>query len=147
MQTLIIIKPDAVQRGLAGKILSRFEYKGIKINALKMMQIPKALAEEHYCEHKGKPFYDSLVNYIISSPVIVGVLEGENIVPVVRKMCGATNPQESETGTIRGDFGMQTGRNIIHASDSDESAKREIALFFKEGLCDYKRIDEAWVYE
>lgn len=150
MRTLIIIKPDAVQRGLIGRILTRFEEKGIKIVALKMMHIHKELAEKHYGEHKGKPFYDPLVNYITSesSRTVVGVLEGDNVVPVVRKICGTTNPQESETGTIRGDFGMQTGRNIIHASDSEESAEREIALFFSEDeLHDYKRIDEEWVYE
>jgi len=148
MQTLIIIKPDGVQRGLVGKLLMRFEDRGIKITALKMMHLHKKLAEEHYGEHKGKSFYNPLVNYITSSPVVVGVLEGNNIVSVVRKMCGATNPEESKTGTIRGDFGMQTGRNIIHASDSLESAEREIALFFtEEELHEYKRIDEDWVYE
>ncbi len=114
MRTLIILKPDAVQRGLVGKVLGRFESKGIKIAALKMIHIKRELAEKHYGEHKGKPFYATLVNYIISSPVVVGVLEGENIVPVVRKMCGATNPQNADNGTIRGDFGMVTGRNIIY---------------------------------
>jgi len=150
MRTLIIIKPDAVQRGLIGRILMRFEEKGIKIVALKMMHIHKELAEKHYGEHKGKSFYDPLVKYITSesSRAVVCVLEGNNIVNVVRKMCGATNPHDSEIGTIRGDFGMQTGRNIIHASDSEESSKREIALFFtEEELHDYKRIDEEWVYE
>jgi nucleoside-diphosphate kinase len=148
MRTLIIIKPDAVQRGLIGKVLRRFESRGIKIAALKMVHIKKELAEKHYGEHKGKPFYEPLVTYITSFPVVVGVLEGENIVPVVRKMCGATNPQNAENGTIRGDFGMVTGRNIIHASDSEASAEREIALFFKrDELNEYRRIDEDWVYE
>ena len=150
MRTLIIIKPDAVQRGLIGRILARFEEKGIKIVALKMIHIHKELAEKHYGEHKGKAFYENLIKYISSesSRAVVGVLDGQNIVPVVRKICGSTNPQESELGTIRGDFGMQTGRNIIHASDSEESAKREIALFFTEDeLHEYTRIDEEWVYE
>jgi len=150
MRTLIIIKPDAVQRGLIGRILARFEEKGIKIVALKMIHIHKELAEKHYDEHKGKAFYENLIKYISSesSRAVVGVLEGHNIVPVVRKICGSTNPQESELGTLRGDFGMHTGRNIIHASDSEESAKREIALFFtEEELHEYTRIDEDWVYE
>jgi len=148
MKTLIIIKPDAVQRGLVGKIIDRFEQKGIKITALKMMRIHRGLAEEHYGEHKGKHFYEPLVNYITSSTVVVGVLEGENVIPVVRKICGATNPHDAHTGTIRGDFGMQAGRNIIHASDSESSAQREIELFFTEKeLHEYKRIDENWVYE
>jgi len=143
-----MVKPDGVQRGLIGEILSRFERRGIKICALKMMKIPKELAERHYEEHKGKSFYASLIDYITSGPVVCMVLEGDNAVSVVRSMMGKTNPQDAASGTIRGDLAIQTGRNIVHGSDSPESAKREIELFFNDyEMQKYARIDETWLYE
>ncbi len=147
-RTLVLIKPDGVQRGLIGKIISRFEDKGLKIVAMKMLHLTKENAEEHYAQHKGKPFFDSLINYITSAPIVAMVVEGKNAVACIRKVVGATNPQEAEPGTIRFDFAMDIGRNIIHASDSPDTAEREIKLFFDESeIFDYKRIDEEWVYE
>ena len=143
-----MIKPDAVQRGLIGEIISRLERKGLKIVAMKMLNVSRELAERHYAEHREKPFFESLVSYITSAPVVAMVVEGKNAVKVVRTLVGATNPQEALPGTIRGDFGMDIGRNVIHASDSLESAEREISLFFKpEEIVEYKRIDEDWLYE
>lgn len=143
-----MIKPDAVQRGLMGEIVSRFENKGLKLVAMKFMKIPKATAETHYGEHKGKKFYDSLISYIISGPVLAMVWEGEDAVAVCRNMMGKTNPKESAPGTIRGDFGMQTGMNIIHGSDSPESAAREISIFFSPNeLVEYERSADRWIYE
>ncbi len=143
-----MIKPDAVQRGLIGEIISRLERKGLKIVAMKMLNVSRELAERHYAEHREKPFFESLVDYITSAPVVAMVVEGKNAVKVVRTLVGATNPQEALPGTIRGDFGMDIGRNVIHASDSLESAEREISLFFKpEEIVEYKRIDEDWLYE
>ncbi len=147
-RTFALLKPDAVQRGLAGEILSRFEHRGLKIVGLKLMRVSRSLAESYYAEHKGKPFYEPLMAYITSGPVVAMVLEGDGAVAIVRKMMGKTNSAEAEPGTIRGDFALTIGRNVIHGSDSPESAKREIAFFFKpEELQDYKRIDEAWVRE
>lgn len=147
-RTYLMIKPDAVQRGLCGEIVSRFEKKGLKLVAMKFMQIPKATAEFHYGEHKGKKFYDSLIAYITSGPVLAMVWEGEDAVSVCRTMMGKTNPKESAPGTIRGDYGMQTGMNIIHGSDSPESAEREISIFFKpEELVNYTRVADKWIYE
>jgi len=131
-RTFAMIKPDGVPRGLVGEIISRFEKKGLKIVALKMMQITPELAEKHYAEHIGKPFFADLVRFITSGPVAAMVLEGENAVPIVRTMMGATDPKESAPGTIRGDLAMTINENIIHGSDSAESAWREIGLFFKE---------------
>jgi len=143
-----MIKPDAVQRGLIGEIISRLEKKGLKIVAMKMINVSKELAEMHYAEHREKPFFQSLVDYITSAPVVAMVVEGRNAVKVVRTLVGATNPVEALPGTIRGDFGMDIGRNVIHASDSLESAEREISLFFKpEEIVEYRRIDEDWLYE
>ncbi len=143
-----MIKPDAVQRGLIGEIISRLERKGLKIVAMKMLNVSRELAERHYAEHREKPFFESLVDYITSAPVVAMVVEGKNAVKVVRTLVGATNPQEALPGTIRGDFGMDIGRNVIHASDSLESAEREISLFFKpEEIVEYKRTDEDWLYE
>lgn len=143
-----MIKPDAVQRELIGEIVSRFECKGMRLVAMKLMKIPKETAEKHYGEHKGKKFYDSLISYITSGPVLAMVWEGEDAVSVCRNIMGKTNPKESAPGTIRGDYGMQTGRNIIHGSDSPESAEREIALFFKpEELITYERAVDRWIYE
>lgn len=147
-RTFVMIKPDAVQRGLIGKIISRLEKKGLKIVAMKMLSVSKELAERHYAEHREKPFFENLVSYITSAPVVAMVVEGKNAVKVVRTLVGATNPQEALPGTIRGDFGMDIGRNVIHASDSLESAEREISLFFKpEEIVEYRRIDEDWLYE
>ncbi len=147
-RTFVMIKPDAVQRGLIGEIISRLEKKGLKIVAMKMINVSKELAERHYAEHREKPFFQSLVDYITSAPVVAMVVEGKNAVKVVRTLVGATNPVEALPGTIRGDFGMDIGRNVIHASDSLESAEREISLFFNpEEIVEYKRIDEDWLYE
>ena len=143
-----MMKPDAVSRRLMGQVLSRFEAKGLKIVAMKLRQIDEDLAKEHYGEHSEKPFFNGLVEYITSAPALTMVIEGDDAISVIRKMVGATNPKEADVGTIRGDFGMDTGRNIIHASDAPESAKREIALFFdEEEICDYSMSDNAWIYE
>ncbi|MEM0214583.1 MAG: nucleoside-diphosphate kinase [Archaeoglobaceae archaeon] len=147
-RTFVMVKPDGVQRGFIGEIISRLEKKGLKIVAMKMLKIPKELAEEHYAEHKAKPFFSSLVSYITSGPVVAMVVEGNNAVKVVRKLVGATNPAEAEPGTIRGDLAMDLGRNVIHASDSLASAEREIKLFFKEEeILNYRRENDVWVYE
>ena len=147
-QTYLMVKPDGVQRGLCGEILSRFEKKGLKIVAVKLMTISKETAEKHYGEHKGKPFFPSLINYITSGPVFAMVLEGEDAVQICRNMMGKTKPIESAPGTIRGDYTMVTGCNIIHGSDSVESAKREISIFFKpEELVTYDRTADKWIYE
>lgn len=131
-RTLVLIKPDAMQRGLAGEIISRLERKGLKIIALKMLQMDKAMAERHYAIHKGKPFFSSLVDFITSAPLIAAVVEGENAVEVVRRMMGETDPLRAAPGTIRGDFGLDIGQNLIHGSDSEENARQEISLFFSE---------------
>jgi len=141
-RTFIMIKPDAVQRGLVGEILSRFEKKGIKLVAMKLVVVSRELAEKHYAVHKGKPFYPSTINYIISSPVIAIVLEGNNVIDMVRQMIGSTDPQKAEMGSIRGDLGQFIGRNIVHGSDSSISAKREIGcLFHPEELYSYDKED------
>jgi len=146
--TFVMVKPDGVQRGLIGEVLSRFEKRGIKVCAIKMMKIPKELAERHYGEHKGKSFYDSLVSFITSGPVVCMVLEGDNAVTVVRAMMGKTNPQDAPIGTIRGDLAMHMSKNVVHGSDSSESAKREIELFFSDyEIQKYEKIDGAWLYE
>jgi nucleoside-diphosphate kinase len=129
-RTLIIIKPGAVVRGLVGEVLSRFEKKGLKIVGLKMLKMSREKAEELYSVHKGKHFYGELINYITSAPVVVGVLESDDAVQIVRRVIGPTNPKEAPPGTIRGDFGITITQNIIHASDSKESAEREIKIFF-----------------
>ena len=147
-QTFIMIKPDGVQRGFIGNIISRFEQKGIKIVAMKMMQVPRELAEKHYGIHKGKPFFEPTVEYIISSPVVAMVLEGNNAIQIMRNMMGKTNPQEAAPGTIRGDFGQFIGRNIIHGSDGPDTAAFEINLWFTpEEIASYSRIDEQWLTE
>ena len=143
-----MVKPDGVQRGLCGEIVSRVEKRGLKIVAMKFMVINKELAEAHYGEHKGKGFYDSLISFITSGPVLAMVLEGDNAVSVCRTMMGKTNPQESAPGTIRGDFGMVTGMNLIHGSDSPQSAEREISNFFRhDELVSYERTADSWIYE
>ena len=147
-RTFVMIKPDAVQRGLAGDIIKRFEKKGIKIVAMKLVSVDRALAEKHYGVHKGKPFFEPTVEYITSSPVIAMVLEGYNAIEMVRKMMGATDPLKAELGTIRGDYGQFIGRNIVHGSDGPDTAKFEINLWFKpDEIADYQRIDEDWLME
>jgi nucleoside-diphosphate kinase len=147
-RTFVLLKPDAVQRGLSGELVRRFEGRGLKIVGLKLMRVSRTLAETYYAEHNGKPFFEPLMSYIASGPVVAIVLEGEGAVGIVRKMMGTTNPAEAEPGTIRGDLALTIGRNVIHGSDSLASAKREISLFFKpEELHDYRRIDEAWLRE
>ena len=147
-RTFVMIKPDGVQRGLVGEIINRFEKKGIKIVAMKLVSVSKELAEKHYGIHKGKPFFKPTVDYIISSPVVAMVLEGNNAINVVRAMMGKTNPQEALYGTIRGDYAQFIGRNIIHGSDGPETADFEIKLWFKpEEIADYKKIDEKWLSE
>ncbi len=147
-QTLVIIKPDGVQRGLVGKLLARFEERGLKIVGLKLIQVDRALAEKHYAVHKGKFFYQGLVDYITSSPVAAMVLEGHEAIGVVRAMVGATRPWEAAAGTIRGDFALMGLRNLIHASDSPETAAAEIALWFKPSEVQaYARDVDRWVNE
>jgi len=147
-RTLVLIKPDGVQRGLVGEIISRFEKKGIKIVGMKMLSVSKDLAEKHYGVHRGKPFFKPTVEYITSSPVVAMVLEGYNVIDMVRNMMGKTNPEDAMVGTIRGDYAQFIGRNIVHGSDSLDTAEFEINLWFKpEELMDYKRIDEDWLME
>jgi nucleoside-diphosphate kinase len=147
-RTFIAVKPDGVQRGLVGTILKKFEEKGYKLVGLKLMQVSQELAQTHYGEHKGKPFFDGLVNFITSGPVVAFVLEGNDVVVTARKMIGVTKPSDSAIGTIRGDYGVDIGRNIIHGSDSPESAEREIALWFKpEELSDWTPTISTWIYE
>jgi nucleoside-diphosphate kinase len=147
-RTLIIVKPDAVQRGLVGAILSRLEARGLKFVGLKLMAIDEALARQHYSVHEGKPFFPGLIRYITSCPVVVGVVEGPNAVAVVRATVGATDPAQAAPGTIRGDWALEIGRNLIHASDSRETAEREVALFFRpEELVRYERATDPWIAE
>jgi len=147
-RTLVIVKPDGVQRGLVGKITARFEERGFKMVALKMAQVSRELAEQHYAVHQGKFFYEGLVSYIGSSPVVVMVLEGHEAIGAVRAMVGATRPWEAAAGTIRGDYAMMGLRNLIHASDAPETAANEIALWFKpEELVSYTREMDRWVNE
>ncbi|MGB9937958.1 MAG: nucleoside-diphosphate kinase [Methanobacterium sp.] len=147
-RSFVMLKPDAVLRRLMGTVLTRFEERGLKIVAAKMMEISEDLAKEHYGEHKEKPFFNDLVSYITSAPVLAMVIEGDECISLIRKMVGATNPKEADLGTIRGDYALDTGRNIIHASDSPDSAKREIALFFEESeICEYTLPDESLIYE
>ena len=147
-RTFVMIKPDAVQRGLAGEIIARFERRGLKIVGMRMLVVSADLAQQHYAEHAAKPFFSSLTGFIRSGPAIAMVVEGKDAVAVVRAMVGKTKPIESPPGTIRGDYALDTGRNVIHASDSPDSAKREISLYFdKSQLATYARIDEQWLYE
>ena len=147
-KTLVLVKPDGVQRGLVGKIISRLENKGFKLAALKLMNVSRKLAEEHYGEHVDKPFFGNLVRFITSSPIVAMAIEGENAVQVVRTTMGLTNPQEAAPGTIRGDFGLTIGMNLIHGSDSGESAVRELDLFFGPSeILEYSRDVERWIIE
>lgn len=129
-RTLVLVKPDAYQRGLTGEIIMRFERKGLRLCALKRMQLSREIAEAHYAEHHGKPFYEPLVDFITSGPLVALVLEGREAVSLVRAMVGATDPLKAAPGSIRGDLGIETKRNLVHASDSPESAEREISIFF-----------------
>lgn len=147
-RTLVLIKPDAMQRGLAGEILARLERRGLLIIALRLFQMDEATARRHYAEHEGKPFYEGLIAYITSCPIVAAVFEGTGAVESVRKTMGATNPAEAEPGSIRGDLGLETDRNLIHGSDSPQSAGREIALFFREEqLLSYRRDLDRWLSE
>jgi nucleoside-diphosphate kinase len=146
-RTFLMVKPDGVQRSLIGEIVSRFEKKGFKLVGAKLMQIPTELAETHYGEHKERPFFGELVEFITSGPVFAMVWEGENVIATARQMMGSTNPKDAAPGTIRGDFGLTVGKNVIHGSDSPESAEREINLFFKkEELVDYTKLINNWIY-
>lgn len=131
-QTLVLVKPDGVKKKLCGEILARYERKGLTIKALKLMQVPEELAAQHYAEHKDKPFFRELIDFITSGPVLAMVLSGENAVAAVRKLNGATNPLEAAPGTIRGDYGLLINENVVHASDAPETAQREIVLWFPE---------------
>lgn len=143
-----MLKPDAVQRGLVGQIIARFEMKGCKLVGLKLMQVSRALAEEHYAEHRGKGFFEPTVTYIMSSPVVAMVWEGKNVVAISRELMGATNPASANPGSIRGTYGMDISRNVIHGSDSPISAEREINLYFKpEELISYPKAGEDWLSE
>ena len=147
-RTLIILKPDAVQRGLVGEIITRFEKKGIQIAGMRFMKIAPQLAEQHYAPHKGKPFYEGLVKFMTSSPVIVMALAGKDAITIARKMMGATFGSKAEPGTIRGDMGVSNSFNLIHGSDSPEAATRELGLFFKpEDLLDWMPANQGWAYD
>ncbi len=147
-RSLIILKPDAVQRGLVSTILGRLEQRGLRFAGLKMMHVTEELARKHYGEHEGKPFFAGLIEYITSGPVVVIVVTGKNVIETVRTMVGATNPVKAAPGTIRGDFGLEIGRNLIHASDSPESGERETSIFFASNeLVTMERSVDRWIYE
>ena len=146
-KSFIMIKPDGVQRGLVGEIIGRFETKGFKPVGLKQMAVSRELAEAHYAVHKERPFFKGLVDYIISAPVVAMVWEGEGVIASARKLIGATNPLDAEPGTIRGDYGITIGRNIIHGSDAPETAASEIKLWFGEDVCEWTSVVEPWLYE
>lgn len=145
-RTLVLAKPDAVQRGLIGEIISRFERKGLKVAGLRLLSVPREMAEEHYAVHAGKHFYDGLVEFITSGPVAAIALDGPDAIAVVRRLVGKTMPNEAEPGTIRGDLGVSGLRNLIHASDAPETAEAELALWFgADALVDYTREIDAWI--
>lgn len=147
-RTLIIVKPDAVQRGLIGQIVARFEQRGLRIVGMKLIQMDRDLAARHYAVHKGKSFYEPLLAYITSAPVVVMALEGTDVIKAARNTIGATNPAEAGAGSIRGDFGMEVGRNLVHGSDSVENGEKEVALFFGDGeLVAWDRDVDQWVFE
>ena len=147
-QTLVFVKPDGVQRGLVGQIITRLEQRGLRLVAAKFIAVSQELAEEHYAIHKGKPFHDGLIKYITSAPVMAMVWEGPNGVAAVRQTMGATRPTEAAPGSVRHDFGLEVGRNLTHASDSVENAKKEIELWFKpEELVSWSRAIDEWVFE
>lgn len=146
-RTFIIIKPDAVQRGLIGEIIGRFERRGLKIVAMKFMQVGEDLARRHYGVHEGKPFFDGLISYITSSPVVAMVVEGTNAIQIVRNTVGATKPAEATPGSIRADFGVEIGRNLVHASDGGDTASFEIGLWFGDDIASWPRATDAWIFE
>lgn len=147
-RTLVLVKPDGVQRGLIGEVISRLERRGLKLVGMKLMQVDDALARQHYGEHVDRPFFGGLVDFITSSPVVAMAWEADNAAEVVRNTIGQTNPTTSPAGTIRGDLGLDIGRNLVHGSDSPESAVRELGLFFKDGeLLDYARANDSWIKE
>lgn len=147
-KTFAMIKPDAVQRGLVGTIIARYEAKGLRIAGMKIMQVTDEIAKQHYAEHVEKPFFPGLLRYITSGPVVALVLEGKNAVEEVRKMNGATNPLNAACGTIRGDFAQEVGRNVVHGSDSEEAAAREIAIYFgNEEVLEYDYLPAKWMFE
>ena len=147
-RTLVLVKPDGVQRGLAGAVLGRFERRGLKLIGLKMLQVDEALADRHYAEHVGKPFFAGLRDFITSSPLVAAVFEGEGAVQAVRGTMGATNPADAAPGTIRADFAVDLGRNVVHGSDSPESGEREVGLFFEpDELVEWTRDSERWIRE
>jgi len=147
-RTLVILKPDAVQRGLIGPLLTRLERRGLRFAALKLMQISPELAARHYAIHKGKPFYEPLIEFITSGPVVAAVIEGQGAIDIVRQTMGATNPAAADPGTIRADFGLEIGRNLVHGSDSPQTAAYEIPLFFsEEEILSYERAVDAWIHE
>ena len=147
-RTLVLVKPDGVQRSLIGEIISRLERRGLKLVAMKLMQVTEDLAKRHYGEHAERPFFPSLVGFITSAPIVAMVWEGENAVEVVRNTIGGTNPADSPMGTIRGDLALDIGRNLVHGSDGPESAQREIELFFKtEEILEYGRSNDSWIKE
>lgn len=146
-RTFIILKPDAVQRGLIGEIIARFERRGLKIVALKMVQVSDELAREHYAVHAERPFFNSLISYITSAPVVAMVLEGTDAIATVRNTVGATKPSEAAPGTIRADFGLEIGRNLVHASDGTDTAASEIALWFGDDLIEWGRDTDRWIFE
>jgi nucleoside-diphosphate kinase len=147
-RTLILVKPDGVQRGLIGKIITRFERRGLKIVALKLLQMDENMARRHYAVHDGKPFFAGLVKFITSGPIVAAVLEGDDAVELVRKTMGSTDPLNAPPGTIRADFGLDMGRNLVHGSDSPENASKEIALFFTPGeILNYRRSLDEWITE
>jgi len=147
-RTLILVKPDAMQRGLAGEVLSRLEARGLRIVGLRLLQVDRAMAERHYAEHVGKGFFEGLVAYITSSPIVAAVLEGTNAVAAARQTMGSTRPTDAAPGTIRGDLGLEVGRNLVHGSDSPESAEREIGIFFEgQDLPTWTRDVDRWVFE
>lgn len=147
-RTLVIVKPDGVQRGLVGSILGRLEARGLKLVGLRFMVVPTKLAEEHYAVHRGKPFYEGLISYITSAPVVAAVFEGLEAVAIVRSTVGATNPATAAPGTIRGDWAVEIGRNLVHASDSPETGKAEAALWFQaDQLTAWQRDTDRWISE
>ena len=147
-RTLIIVKPDGVQRGLTGEIIRRFETRGLRIAGMKFLSVSRDLAERHYAIHQGKPFYEGLVNYITSGPVVVMALEGTNAIEAARGTIGVTNPAKAPAGSIRGDLGLEIGRNLVHGSDSVENGQAEIALWFKpDELVSWQRSTDSWIFE
>lgn len=147
-QTLILVKPDGVQRGLIGEIIGRFEKRGLKLTGMKFIHMSDDLAARHYAIHKGKPFYESLVKYIVSGPVVAMVWEGNDAIEAARSTMGLTNPVAASPGTIRGDFGMEIGRNLVHGSDSPENARKEVELFFDVNeIINWDRATDVWIRE